>query len=621
MRFTWLILPLLLASPLALPQQTPPPVLFFTDLTNGPATGNPDSTYSSNGGVYVALYGNYLNSPTVTLNGASCLKIVLPPTTWLWYQKMVVQLTSTCSSGNFVVTTSGGTSNALPFTVRSGGIYYVSNSGNDSTGTGSFSSPWATMSHAVQSAQPPDGRIIYVENGVATGGVTDSGGWGALTFRMEWSQPSSSGYASAILTYPGATATIGSASYNSEPALAATDNTASNGAALGWWTIAGFTIRDGIIAASLHGPTNYPSGGSENWRLIGNDMSCPGGNGSSACFHTDNLGNTANNNKFFGNYIHDSGTPISGGPDDQYHGMYLGDQSRHYEVGWNLVSNIVGCRGIQVYSNYQNEFDYQIHDNTIHDTTCDGIVAATSNPSQGGIYIYNNVIFRTGIGPQNTSEGGGNFSGIFIARTLQTGSAGSGTTYVYNNSIYDTGEIKNLQYSTCGSSMAGIALSNDNGVGGANTNEAGYLQNNSIYELSIQSPCGSGIPYWFNDEGGSYLTGSTNLTYGLGCSNFPCTSAQISNSVTANPNLVNTSETGCPSNCVTDMHLQSGSPAIGAGSLTGLNGVVPASTLVYDHDGLVRPSSPSIGAYEYASASAPSRPNPPINLTVVIVTN
>jgi hypothetical protein len=619
MRFKLLFVIWLLGACTALGQQAP--VLFFTDLDSGPATGNSDSSYTSSGGAYVTLYGNFLdNFSSVKLNGASCLTVVSNPAAWMWYERMVVQLTSGCTSGNFAVTTTSGTSNGVPFTVRSGGIYYVATTGSDSN-SGSFSSPWATMTHGVQSAQPPDGRIIYVRNGVATSACVDSDGWGALTFRWEWSRPSSSNYPSALIAYPGATVTIGSSSC-SNGGIVATDSTASNGAALGWWTIAGMTVRDSTTATSLHGPITYPTGGSEHWRLVADDMSCPTGNGSTACFHSDNLGNSANNNKFFGNNIHDSGKAISGGPDDQYHGIYVSDRSKHYEIGWNQVSNLVGCRGIQIYSNYQNQFDYLIHDNTIHDTTCDGMVLATSDPSQGGIYVYNNVVFRTGMGPGNTSEGGGNFAGIFVARTLQTGSAGSGTTYIYNNTIYDTGQITNLTtlgYGSCNSDMAGLAQSDDDGTGGANTNEHGVIQNNLVYEKSMEAPCTSGIPYWETDSSASYLTGTINLTYGLGCTAWPCSSSQVTSSVTTNPSFTNTSESGCPSSCPTNLHLSAASsPANGAGTLTGLSGTVPSSTLTYDHDGLVRPSPPSIGAYEYAAADPPPPPAPPTSLTAVV---
>jgi len=73
-----------------------------------------------------------------------------------------------------------------------------------------------------------------------------------------------------------------------------------------------------------------------------------------------------------------------------------------------------------------------------------------------------------------------------------------------------------------------------------------------------------------------------------------------------NPNFVGTSLGS------QNLHLQSGSPIIGAG--------INMSGLIYDHDGLIRPAPPSIGAYEFSSASASQiqPPNAPTNLTVVV---
>lgn len=52
---------------------TNPPMIFFTDLIAGANSGNSDPTYSTNGGVYVTLYGNFLDNYTsVQLNGKSC---------------------------------------------------------------------------------------------------------------------------------------------------------------------------------------------------------------------------------------------------------------------------------------------------------------------------------------------------------------------------------------------------------------------------------------------------------------------------------------------------------------------------------------------------------------------
>jgi hypothetical protein len=602
LRFVWLILIWLFVSPPALSQQTPPPVLFFSDLTSGPAIGNSDPTYTVNGGAYVSLYGNFLVGGTVTLNGVSCLYSISGPSPYLWYQKWIVQLTSACSTGNFAVTSPAGTSNTLPFTVRSGSIYYVSTSGKDNTGNGSFPAPWATMAHCVQ-AMAAEG-ICYVENGVATGANQDSGGWGALTLRQSWCGPGPNGFPRAIITYPGATATIGAINGYG---LVSTDSTAGDGACVGYWTISGLTVLAGQpsnVAVSLNGPA-FP-GGSSNWRVIGTDEACPQCNGSSAVLHTLQLAGTGNTNKFLGNFIHDSGlclgTPCY--PDGQFHGMYISDNSRHYELGWNLVENIFACRGIQVFSNQNDEYDVFIHDNTIHDTTCDAIVLSTLDPSQGPVSVFNNVMYHVGIGPQNVTEGGGSFDCIYRDRHLQTGKSGSGQINVYNNTCFDSGSVKNLLYGNC-DNLAGYNLSNNDDT------TTMLMQNNIAYQTYVGNPsCSGGVPYFTNNTNSSTaLFGSNNLFYGV---NAPTANGSITSTITSNPMFVNTSDISCPATCPVDLHLSTSvSPTIKAGSTVG---PVP----LYDHDGILRPSPPSIGAYEYA-ANATARPNPPANLNVVVV--
>src|SRR5215471_10148185 len=72
------------------------PRLFFTDIDSGPNSGG--ESVSGFSGAYVTLYGNYFGSSqgssTVTLKGTNCLRVVSWGTSWLWYQKIVVQLGS-----------------------------------------------------------------------------------------------------------------------------------------------------------------------------------------------------------------------------------------------------------------------------------------------------------------------------------------------------------------------------------------------------------------------------------------------------------------------------------------------------------------------------------------------
>src|SRR4051794_10907531 len=91
------------------------PRLFFSDLTRGPASGG--ESVNGFSGAYVTLYGDFFGtSPNVTWNGQSCLRVVpvngKSVNSWLWYQKLVVQLGPTCAAGTGNFVASNGTSDS-----------------------------------------------------------------------------------------------------------------------------------------------------------------------------------------------------------------------------------------------------------------------------------------------------------------------------------------------------------------------------------------------------------------------------------------------------------------------------------------------------------------------------
>lgn len=592
MRFKRLIFTWLLASPLLLAQQTPAPVLFFSDLTQGPATNNSDTTYNTNGGAYVTLYGNFLNSPTVTLNGANCLTVVSPPTAWLWYQRMVVQLKSGCSSGNFVVTTSAGTSNGLPFTVNSDQIYFVSTTGNDSN-SGTFASPWQTIPNSVQTAGAHAGSIIYLENGVSAT-ADDGQGWSAaLTLRVQWCQGTSSA-PTALLAYPGASVQIGPSSPTTSPpyGLRSTDSTADGGACTGNWTIAEINLR-GVEPVLV--------GGGTNWRWVGNDITNPQGTnmGQDGAFETSQ----ATNNAFYGNNAHDLNGSST---DSDTQGVYFSTDSNGVDMGWNRVYNVTGCRGVQIHSSPLGGntglpmYNISIHDNEVYNTLCDGIIVDTLAPSNGPVTVYNNVVYNAGVGPQNP-DGGGIFSCINVQNTGDANGTGSGTAEVFNNSTFSCGTNP-----TAADSGEDADLTEN--CEAADPNLFMHIRNDLAYSVTT-SVWPGGVPYFVNQGCNSgQLYGTNNLAFGAGA---PPASSYITGTVNLNPGIVSTT--------TPNLHLASASsPAIGAGTSIS---VIPygVNWIGYDHDGLVRPSPPSIGAYEYnAAQGGTGAPNPPTNLTVVV---
>ena len=327
--------------------QTVPPVIFFTDLTYGPNSGG--ESVSGYAGAYVTIYGNFFGSTqgssTVTWNSSNCLRVVNWGGSWLWYQKIVVQLGSQCAagSGNFVVTVGGQASNGVPFTVGSGHIYFISTSGSDGN-SGSFAAPWRTIPHAVQTAGTSAGNIIYAENGVQQ--TTDDGqGWAAaLLIRYEWSQGTVS-QPDALVAYPGATVQIGPSTATESWlfGIRTTDYSASPAAARGYWTFSGLQLR-GVVTAAIAGGTL--SNVSQYWRFVGNDVSNPqavgsGGGGAAMEFLL------TSNVKVFGNYFHDLNQATT---DRLWQGLYLSTDADHTEVGWNEIYNAKGRAGMQTHS-------------------------------------------------------------------------------------------------------------------------------------------------------------------------------------------------------------------------------------------------------------------------------
>jgi hypothetical protein len=578
---------------LAAAQSTPPPVLFFSDLDAGAASGNPDTTYSSTGGVYVTLYGNFLDSPTVVqLNGASCLTTVSAPKAWLWYERMVVKLGAGCTTGNFTVTTAAGTSNGIAFTVNSGHVYYVATSGNDSTGTGSFSAPWKTLLKARDTIAAGD--TVYAENGVAQ--ITDDGqGWNTC-FLLHNGGTSGNPFNFAV--YPGATATIGSTTPVGGGCGDAVRSGAFSSAETSYWTFAEFTMQAAEVWAFAF---------SDHIRIVGTDESCPTGNGQSGCFEASET----NHYNFYGNNMHNSGVV---GATTEWHEFYPSSDSNEYDIGWNTIAGNHGGRGIHIHSSVNgvqfpghNQFNIAIHDNMIHDIDEDCIILVTVDPSQGPITVYNNVLWNCGL--QTPPEGGsGAWNGIYYYGSTNAGTPGTGTTQTFNNTVYSWGTNPSPPYADEQTAF---------NYAGANANQFQQIRNNLFLSVTTTG-FSSGVPYLFefnpNTSGACaptdncpWIFGTNNLMFGAGTNAYD--TANVTGTVSSNPNVTNASGH--------DFTLTASSPAIGAGTAIS---VTPYGVNWTGHDiqGLTRHNPPSIGAYEYGSSSGSGSPNPPTNLTATV---
>lgn len=509
---------LFLAVPLA---GTAQPTAIFTDLQSGPNAGG-----QNNQGAIVTVYGFGFGatrgSSTLTIGGAA------PAAYLLWSDnKVSFQVGNSAVTGNIVVNVAGvGASNAMPFTVRSGRIFFVAPGGSDAN-AGSFTAPWATVRHAKDTAAAGD--TIYLMNGVNETGLDASNATVAVA------KSGSSGLPIAMIAYPGASATIGSAT-GQQYGIRTTG-------ASSYWVLAGINLRGAFSALTV--------ANSSNWRVIGNDISCPNGSGTGAC-----VGFSGGQNlSLYRNHIHDNGSTTSTSI-KLYQAVQFDSGANGIDVGWNEIANTRSCRALQFYSDIAPLFNLTVRNNSIHDSRCDGINFATIDPAQGTVRAYNNVIYRAGTGP---APGGieSNYACINV------GGSGSAAVLLTGNTLYDCGRRANAD---SGAVSAAVAVSLTDNIVDAISGETYTAPNSSLANFS----------------------GKNNLFFGDGA-----TPSFSSTSLNADPKFVD------PTN--SNFQLQSGSPAIDAGANDGISRDIMQTPrpqgVAYD-----------IGAYEYTGTATQPPP-------------
>lgn len=518
------------------------PRVYYLDLVSGPV------------GTILTIGGNNFGSSqltsTVKVNGVSA------STVYTWTNtKIQFAVPALATSGTVVVTVGGATSicenhdDGCSFTVRAGSIFYVSPTGSDTTGTGTFAAPWATIPHALPSVVA--GSILYIQNGYIMT-APDGTGWHAALL-LSTGHGANQGTAAnpiALVAYPGATVTIGSLTAQSGSGDTTqyglrTDGTTS------YYTISGITLRGPACASSV-------TGGS-GWRYINNDVRATD-TGSQQCGAADFENLTTSYT--YGNNLHDSGSQ-----NKQGHTVYFTTNTNSVFFGWNQIVNNLTCYDVQFHSSGGNDqFDIHVHDNYFTGNRCAGLNFATVDPSKGVVEAYNNVFFHVGNGPLPI-DGDTDQACIYAAGILNAGTAPTGSVQIYNNTMYDCASIK--------SGVFGVVLIANQGSG---TNIKYNFTNNIIVPTTAV-----GVYFAFDTTTSAQVTCSGgNLFFNGGATPSYCPVGAIN----ANPQFISTT--------TPNLNLQSSSPAIGAG--------ISAHVPTYDYNGLTRPSPPSIGAYEFVGA-------------------
>ena len=398
------------------------PVLFFSDITSGPKTGLGDGLGE---GSIVTVWGHNLGSsqgaskiycggveaahvyywenadPTIGNSGPADLY------SFHKMQEIAFSIDSDAPDGNvkIKVVVDGDGSNELDFYIRSGKIYFVKATGNNSNGDGSWANPWLNVDYyssgACSKAELGAGDIIY-----AGDGVTDFNG---VALRAK----SGTGLNNpiALVAYPGADYRVGTAGFG----------IGNNNASCAYWNFSKIFVQsDGIGIGAFKG-----------MRVVGceiTDIVCAQG----ASGAISGAGNNADGGiKCFGNYIHDFGGPCT---TSWHHVFYLSNRSGNsiegYELGWNYLHDNDAYGALHVYDEGMCggwTGIISLHDNVVVNQVQEGfgVSLACNEPTGPEIEVYNNLFI-------NCASNGSDCIGALR-------STNTSNIQFYNNTIYGYG--------------------------------------------------------------------------------------------------------------------------------------------------------------------------------------
>lgn len=452
----------------AAPVQTRPaeassgaPAIFFTDIQSGPKTGGQDNL-----GAFITIWGEGFGasrgSSKVTIGGTEVAKYVI------WgadnavarsLDMIVVQPGPGASSGNIVVTVNGKSSNALPFTIRSGNIYFViPGAGNASdANAGTYASPWKTI------YKPRNvigaGDIVYIKGGTFRNSDPEHPGWDAVLLLEPEGDPNGTASAPvAYIGYPG-----------DRPVIEGL-----GGMRRGIYFDNGvnYYVISNIEFTGYGAPLEVRGNGH---RLAGNYLH----DGIASEDAVIGITGSSSGLKIYGNYLRDNGTPEDG------HGFYIQGFGTNQDIdfGWNQIKNQRGRRAIQLFGHMGGDriTNVNIHDNLITGSVRNNILLGGSDGGTdvlGTIYVRNNII------------AGSDDQGL---RVNDSG----GTVYIQNNTFYS------------------------NGASGYDGNAQIYIERAGAGRITVQNNilyAGAGETYYQLEPGvsSSVLKADHNLVYGAG---------------------------------------------------------------------------------------------------------
>ncbi len=465
------------------------PRIFFTDIISGPNTGGQDNL-----GAFITIWGEGFGlsrgNSKVTIGGAEVAKYMI------WgkdngmardLDMIVIQLGPGATSGNIIVTVNGRASNPLPFTVRSGKIFFVIPDAANASDTnfGTYAEPWKTIyqPRKVMSA----GDIVYIKGGTFRMSDPEHLGWDAvLLLEPEGDPNGTSARPVSYIGYPGARPII------EGPGGMRRGIYFDNG--VNYYVIANIEFTGYGAPLEVRG---------NGHRLVGNYLH----DGIASEDAVIGITGTSSGLKIYGNYLRDNGTPADG------HGFYVQGFGTNQDIdfGWNQIKNQRGRRAIQLFGHQSGDRmdNIRIHDNLIANSVRNNILLGGSDGNTevlGTIYVYNNII--TGADDQGLriNDSGGR---VYIQNNVFYNNGSSG--YDGNAQIYieraGAGRItvqNNILYAGSGETYYQL----EPGVSSSVLNADHNLVYNAGSCLVWDSGCANADPLFINAAGGDFHLGA-----------------------------------------------------------------------------------------------------------------
>jgi hypothetical protein len=354
----------------------------------------------------------------------------------------------------------------------------------------------------------------------------------------------------------------------------------------------------GLTAQNVES-ANGKSGAANSLRIVNDDFRSLNGGSTALDFEMP-----VSNLVIYGNESAQNG--INGASfDNRAYSMYMGGYGlqSNVDIGWNRFHDNAFGKGIQIYGHIANDkiTGLKIHDNQIYNNTMTGMALGGSDGGTdfvGDADVFNNLIF-------NNETGAPAEHGIFGGVELNGLNSQDGAYQIHNNTFYGNAPAH-----------SGIPVGGEIAFATAGVKSANIV-NNIFYAAPGAAPSGFSRCYFYFDDqspaSASRVTFSDNLYFNAGVGPTGCNYnagnipvGSDSGKVNSDPQFVSASSK--------NFHLQQTSPAIGAGNNTIVD--------VYDFDGLLRPTPPSIGAFEFSAGSGTTPPPPTVtSISVKCVPN